>query len=130
MAAVIFLDVEGAFPNAVTDQLLHNLCMQQIPEEYVRFIGQLLSDRRTKLKFDGFMSDWVGINNGIVQGDPLSMILYLFYNADLLEDVKKKEMKITYVDDVNFFAEGVNFEEVYERLHDMMTQDGRGQAWS
>ena len=104
--------------------------MWQIPEEYVHFIGQLLSDRRTKLKFDGFTSDWVGINNGIVQGDPLSMILYLFYNADLLEDVKKKEMKITYVDDINFFAEGTNFEEVYKRLHDMMTQDGRGQAWS
>src|SRR6266481_858725 len=39
-------------------------------------------------------------------------------------------MKITYVDDVNFLAEGENFKEVYERLHDMMTQDGGGQAWS
>ncbi len=58
------------------------------------------------------------------------MILYLFYNADLLEDVKKKEIKIAYVDDVNFFAEGANFEEVYERLNDMMTRDGGGQAWS
>jgi len=56
------------------------------------------------------------------------MVLYLFYNADLLEDVKKKEMKIAYVDDVNFFAEGTNFEEVYKRLSNMMTCDGGGQV--
>ena len=27
VAAVLFLDVEGAFPNAITTCLLHNLCM-------------------------------------------------------------------------------------------------------
>ena len=34
MAAVLFLDVEGAFPNAVTAQLLHNMRMCRVPEEY------------------------------------------------------------------------------------------------
>ena len=42
------------------------------------------------------------------------MILYLFYNADLLMDVKRQEMKIRYVDDINFYAEGSDFEEAYE----------------
>src|SRR6266481_9435047 len=119
IAAVLFLDVEGAFPNAVTDRLLHNMRMRQIPEQYVHFIGQMLMGRRTRLKFDDFTSDWVNINNGIMQGDPLSMILYLFYNADLLTDINKAEAKIAYVDDANFYAEVTDFEDAYVRLKDM-----------
>ena len=67
----------------------------------MKFIEQMLTNWRTRLKFDGFTSDWVGVNNGIVQGDPLSMILYLFYNADLIDGAKKGEAKIAYVDDAN-----------------------------
>ena len=49
--------------------------MHQVPEEYVLFIGCLLTNRCTRLKFDGFTSDRVNVDNGIMQGDPLSMIL-------------------------------------------------------
>ena len=83
-----------------------------------------------QLKFDGFTLDWIDVNNGILQGDPLSMILYLFYNADLLEDMGKMETKVGYVDAVNFFAEGRTFNAVYAKLSDMMTQEGGGQDWS
>ena len=78
MASVLFLDVKGAFPNAVKDHLLHNLKKRKIPEVYVIFMNNLLMGRNTKLKFDNFMSDWFAIDNGIGQGDPLSMILYLY----------------------------------------------------
>ncbi len=83
-------------------------------------------DRQTRLKFDGFMSEWMNINNGIVQGDPLSMILYLFYNADILSNVKKGEAKVVYMDDANFYAEGADFKEAYRQLSDKMTCDGGG----
>ena len=55
------------------------------------------------------------------------MILYLFYNSDLLEDVGKMETKVGYVNDVNFFAEGPTFDEAYAKLSDMVTRDGGGQ---
>ena len=106
VAAILFLDVKGAFPNAISAHLLHNMCMCRVPEEYILFMDCLLTNRHTWLKFDGYTSDWINVDNGIVQGDPLSMILYLFYNSDLLEDVGKLETKVGYVDDVNFFAEG------------------------
>ena len=130
VAAILFLDVEGAFPNAISTRLLHNMCMCRVPEEYVLFVHWLLTNRHTWLKFDGFTSDWIDVDNGIVQGPPLSMILYLFYNADLLEDMGKMEMKVGYMDDVNFFAEGRTFDAAYAKLSDMMTQDGGGQDWS
>ena len=44
---------------------------RQVPEPYVSFIERMLTNRHTSLKFNGFMSDWIDIDNGIVQGDPL-----------------------------------------------------------
>ena len=110
--------------------LLHNLCMCRVPERYILFIEQMLMDCCTRLKFDGYISEWVDVNNGIVQGDPLSMILYLFYNADLIADIKKDEAKIAYVDDANFYTEAHTFHEAYNKLHNMMVREGGGQDWS
>ena len=130
MAAVLFLDVEGAFPNTVTAQLLHNMRMCRVPEEYVLFIDCLLTNRCMRLKFNGYTSGWVNVDNGIVQGDLLSMILYLFYNSDLLLDAEKGEAKVGYVDNVNFFAEAPTFNEAYAKLNNMMMCDGGGQDLS
>ena len=77
VTTVLFLDIKGAFSNAVTQRLLHNMHMRQLLEPYVKFIEQMLTDRHTRLKFDGFTSNWANIDNGIVQGDPLSMLLLI-----------------------------------------------------
>jgi hypothetical protein len=50
----------------------------------VIFVKNMLRGRRTKLKVDDYTLDWFDLNNGIGQGDPLSMILYLFYNTNIL----------------------------------------------
>ena len=130
VATVLFLDIKGAFPNAVTDHLLHNLQTRWLPEPYVCFIEWMLTNQHTRLRFDRFTSDWVNIDNGIVQGDPLSMLLYLFYNTDLIMVPKKEEAMIAYVDDASYYAEGVNFKEVYGRLHDMMERAQGSFVWS
>src|SRR6266481_2685178 len=49
VAEVLFLDVEGTFPNAVTTCLLHNMRMRRVPESYVLIIEQLLTSHRTRL---------------------------------------------------------------------------------
>src|SRR5882724_8867336 len=57
------------------------------------------------------------------------MILYLFYNADLLENMGKSEVKVRYIDDINFYAKGSMFEDAYARIWDMMTRANSGQDW-
>ena len=132
VVSVLFLDVEGAFPNAVTDRLLHNLKKRRIPTGLVGFVARLLQDRRTKLKFDDYTSDYVDIVNGIGQGDPISMLLYIIYNADMLEipDDELKEDAIGYVDDIALVAKGEDFEETTRRLKAMMTKEDGGLQWS
>jgi len=41
-------------------------------EVYIVYMWNLLTDRKTRLKFNDHTSGWFKINNGIRQGDPLS----------------------------------------------------------
>ena len=132
VASALFLDVEGAFPNAVTDRLIHNLKKRRIPQIYVKFIKLMLTGRRTKISFDDYTSDPINVLNGIGQGDPLSMILYIIYNADILEiiDDATHEDSLGYVDDVALIAIGNNFEDTTERLKNLMEKQDGGLSWS
>ncbi|KAF8577430.1 hypothetical protein K439DRAFT_1309619, partial [Ramaria rubella] len=48
------------------------------------------------------------IDDGCDQGCPLSVVVYLFYNAALLEitEVRKGELALGFIDDVNLLEEG------------------------
>ena len=117
----LFLDVEGAFPNAVTHRLLHNMKKRHVPAAYVAFVSNLLTGRRTHLKFDDYTSDWFDLDNGIGQGDPLSMLLYLFYNADLLDiAVGQNKKALGYVDDIALVVSTKNFTQTHRILKNMM----------
>ncbi|KIJ09202.1 hypothetical protein PAXINDRAFT_57832, partial [Paxillus involutus ATCC 200175] len=74
----------------------------------------LLQGRRTKLKCDGYLSEWISITNGIGQGDPLSMILYIIYNSDLVDTAKgrnKQELALAFIVDTAFIATSKDFQE-------------------
>ena len=126
--------MEGTFPNAVMDCLIHNLHKCRIPEAYIAFIQQILDGQRTRLKFDDFLSELISIQNGIGQGDPLSMILYILFNADLLEMLALQLMEdsVGYVNDAIAIAIafGEDFHKMTRALKHMMERDDRGFTWS
>ena len=71
----------------------------------------MLTNRWNQLKFDDFESEWFQLDNGIVQGDPLSTMLYLYYNVDMLEIPHgKEEMCLGYVNDLAIVAFPRTFE--------------------
>jgi len=131
VTSVLFLDIEGAFPNANPDKLIHNLRKRGIPTKYVKFIHSMLGNRITTLKFDGFVSDQIPIDNGIGQGDPLSMVLYQYYNADLLDIPKHDgEDAEAYVDDTIMMATDTDFNGAHCKLKDMMCRADGVESWS
>ncbi|CCA76397.1 hypothetical protein PIIN_10390 [Serendipita indica DSM 11827] len=91
VASALFLDIQAAFPNVVKPVLMENMKKKGIPEAYVCTIENMLTNRSTRLKFDGSQSDPIAITNGNSQGCPLSMILYLFYISPLLEISNQKD---------------------------------------
>jgi hypothetical protein len=129
----LFLDIEGAFPNAVMDKLLHNMRKRRIPEPLVTFTSRVLTNRKTKLSFDGYLSDWISITNGIGQGNPLSMILYIIYNSDLVKVAKipsRSELTLAFVDDILFITIRDNFCDTHHVLQDMLNRQDRAFDWS
>ncbi|KAF8256497.1 hypothetical protein EI94DRAFT_1558575, partial [Lactarius quietus] len=83
----------------------------------------LLSNRTTKLKFDDYMSEDIDIGNSIGQSDLLSMVLYQYYNVDLLDiPMNDNESAMAYVDDAILITTGTNFIKTHEMLTDMMTR--------
>ena len=85
VASVLFLDIQGAFPNIVKETLLHNMRQRGVPTKYIMVTELILTGRKTKLLFDDYLSSFIPTTNGNNQGCPLSMIFYAFYNTGLLE---------------------------------------------
>ena len=95
------------------------------------FVHNMLTLRRTKLKFDDHTSSWFTLDNGIGQGDPLSMILYLYYNADVLDVAHgRHELGLGYVDDMAFVVTAKSFREAHCILGNMTSCPEGGNAWS
>ena len=91
----------------------------------------MLKDRITYLKFNNHTLEAININNGIGQGDPLPMVLYQFYNADILDIPRGKvESAIAYIDNALILVVAKNFTEMHNMLANMLTREGGIYEWS
>ena len=85
VVSLLMLDISGAFDNVNTERLLHNLKKRRVPQGIVLYVQAMLTNRKTRIKMPEYISEPFQLHTGIPQGSSLSPILYLFYNADLIE---------------------------------------------
>jgi hypothetical protein len=88
--------------------LIHRLKKRQIPGELVQWINTFCSSRRALIIVNGYCSEAMNITYpGLPQGLSLSSILYLFFNADLVDiPINQKKGAITFVDDFTYWQVG------------------------
>jgi hypothetical protein len=111
--------------------------LRRIPANLIHFTELVLSHRLTQLKFDGFTSAWFPVTNGIGQGDPLSMILYIIYSSGLVDVALPRrgrdsltELTLAFVDDTAFIAIAKDFPSAHRILANMLECPGGGYEWS
>jgi Reverse transcriptase (RNA-dependent DNA polymerase) len=109
VASMLSLDISGAYDTVNTTRLLDVLHQRRIPMWIVRWIRAFMTNRKTRLVVQGIESVTLQVNAGVPQGSPLSPILFLFYNAELLEICNRSGVRtagIGFVDDINILAYG------------------------
>lgn len=127
----LFLDVQGAFPNTVKDQLIHNMKAHGVSTNYTDLVASMLTNRRTHLKFNYYTSSAINIIIGTIQGCPLSMILYAFYNAPLIETaIHKHEKAMDFVDNCMDLAVADFLLEAHAMINEMRERQGGSFYWS
>ena len=104
----IYLDVAGAFNNVHHKRLIHNLRARHIPECITKWLESFLKDRSTRMRFNGGTSEAIPTPAGIPQGSPLSPLLYMYYNAGLLEipEGRDNTIGLGFVDDIVYGVDG------------------------
>src|SRR5438046_9843056 len=114
------MDVAGSFNNVHHKRLSHNLRKGKVPDCSVCWVESFLSDRYTQLRFNGVNSERITIDAGVPQGSPISPILYLFYNADLLEIPGNKGLSWGFIDDIAYGVEGESDEQNAKELQRLL----------
>lgn len=131
VATALSLDVSKAFDRVSHPRLLHNLRKRRIPAVIRNWIDSFLSDRRTAIRLGGFTSSEEAIQVGIPQGSPISPILYLFYNADLVKECVKPTLNTSttaFVDDTTILTYSRSTERNcrnLERVHEICNKWSR-----
>ncbi len=91
----------------IHDKFLHNMKKKRVFKLLFEFVKNFLKDQCIIITIDDYMIMKCSVNIDILQNSSLSLILYLFYDANLLkacDDIKLKTNFTSFVNDVNILT--------------------------
>jgi exonuclease III len=106
--SLISFDVKGAYNGVCKERLLQRMKARGIPETLLRWIEAFCSERTATIQINGQSSAVRSLPQaGLPQGSPLSPILFLFFNADLVQRrIDSNGGAIAFVDDFTAWVTG------------------------
>lgn len=106
--SLISFDVKGAYNGVCKERLLQRMKARGIPKGLLRWIEAFCSDRTANIQINGQLSEVQSLPQaGLPQGSPLSPILFLFFNADLVQrQIDSQGGAVAFVDDFTAWVTG------------------------
>ena len=106
--SLVSFDVKGVYNGVYKERLLQRLIARGIPLELVRWIDTFYSDCTATILVNGHVSEQQLLSQaGLPQGSPLSPVLFLFFNADLVQRrINSNGGSMAFVDDYTAWVTG------------------------
>lgn len=108
VVSLLSFDVKGAYNGVLKERLCQRLSARGIPKPLINWVMAFCSNRSASILVNYQESGIEALRNpGLPQGSPLSPILFLFYNADLVQQaINSKGGSIAFVDDYTAWVVG------------------------
>ncbi|KNG49746.1 reverse transcriptase [Stemphylium lycopersici] len=106
--SLISFDVKGAYNGVCKERLLQRMKARGIPQKLLQWVEAFCSGRTASIQVNGQTSETRELPQaGLPQGSPLSPILFLFFNADLVQRrIDTYGGAIAFVDDFTAWVTG------------------------
>ena len=106
--SLLSFDVKGAYNGVLASRLIQRMRNRRIPERWLRWIEAFCSNRSASVVLNGRESALENLPfPGVPQGSPLSPMIYLFFNADLVErEITNEEGSVAFIDDYTVWVTG------------------------
>ncbi len=101
VVSLLNLNEESAFNNVMHSRLLHDMKKRKVSRLLLKFVKNFLKDQCIMIIIDDYIMMKRSVNVNISQNSLLSLILYLFYNANLLEACDDIKLRISFTDFMN-----------------------------
>ncbi|GAA93271.1 reverse transcriptase [Aspergillus luchuensis IFO 4308] len=105
-------------------RLLQRMKARGIPEDLLRWVEAFCSERMATIQINGQLSEVHSLlPAGLLQGSPLSPILFLFFNADLVQrQIDSRGGAIAFVDDFTAWVTGPTAQNNREGIEGIITE--------
>ena len=122
--SLVSFDVKGAYNGVCKGRLLRRLAARGMPAGLVRWIDAFCSNRTATIVVNGICSERAELQQaGLPQGSPLSPILFLFFNADLVQRrMDQNGGSVAFVDDCTAWVTGSSAEANREGIQAIIDQ--------
>ena len=103
---VFLIDFKNAYPSLIIDILIKILKINKFPNDMILWIKRIYKNQRLSICTQFGLTDDFEINKGIIQGDPLSPILFDIYINHIIYNINNKfQQKNNGYDVINFYAD-------------------------
>lgn len=113
---LICLDISKAYDTVWRYKVLKSLFNWGIHGNIFKYIQNFLSDRSFRVKVNNTLSEEFNLENGVVQGSPISVTLFLTAINNVTKIIKLPTHINIFADDINMHCKGNNNKSILENI--------------
>ena len=103
-SVMVLLDFSKAYDTVWREKLLLTMAEMGVPLHLIRWLRSFLSNRQARVRFNGVLSLWMAMRQGLPQGSVLAPLLFVFYINTLAKILPIENLNSLFADDVQILA--------------------------